>query len=192
MSNQSWEQVLAFAAVAGTALTGSTTATSLLPPASRAVLPAGFFSIGSMLRLKASGIMTTIATTPGTLTWNVTLGTIASPIIAFTSGALALSTAGVSNVTWLLELLLTCRATGTGTSANLIGTGSFHSRCLLGAPAVGSQQGVAPAMLPDTSPAVGTGFDSADVTNVVDLQAQWSLSNANTITAYQYSLESMN
>jgi hypothetical protein len=191
MSNQSWQQTLAFAPVAGSALTASTTATSLLPPAARAVLPANFFNIGTLLRVKAMGVMSTIVTTPGTLTWNVTLGPITTPIIVFTSAALALNIVAQTTFTWLLDILLTCRAVGVGTASNLIGTGTFHSRALLGAPAVASEQGVSPALLPDTSPAVGTGFDST-LTQTVDLMAAWSLNNANTITLQQYTLESLN
>ena len=191
MSNQSWQQTLASAPIAGTALTASTTATSLLPPAARQVLPANFFNIGTLLRVKATGVMSGIVTTPGTITWNVTLGTIATPIIAYTSGALAMNTTATTNVTWWLEILLTCRAVGITTAANLIGTGIFVSRALLGSPAVGSEQGVSPAIMPDTAPVVGTGFDST-LTQTVDLMAQWSLNNANTITLYQYTLESLN
>lgn len=190
MSNQSWQQTLAFAPIAGSAVASTTTPTSLLPPAARAVLPPGFFSIGTLLRIKATGIMTTPAVA-GTLTLAVNLGTLAAPITVFTSGALAMANS-VSNVTWLLEILLTCRAVGVGTSANIIGSGALLSRALFGAPAVGTQQGVASAPLPDTSPGVGTGFDSVDVTNVVDLFATWGNANANTLTLYQYALESLN
>jgi hypothetical protein len=189
MSYQTWQQTLAIAPTAGAALTASTTQTSLLPSGTRYAFPASWFQVGSQLQILATGIMSTV-TTPGTLQFFFTLGTIATPINAFSGGSMALA-ASVSNVAWFLEMLLTVRALGTGTSANLIGTGQFTSRCLLGAPAVGSQQGIPTAMMPDTSPVVGTGWDSTQV-QVGDLQAAWNTNNANTITLYQYNLQSLN
>lgn len=189
MSYQSWQTTLAWATTAGAALTASTTQTSLLPAGSRYVLPATWFQVGTMLHVLATGVMST-TTTPGTLQFTLTMGTIATPINVFVGGLLALA-ASVSSVAWWLEMLLTCRAVGTGTSANLMGTGQFTSRALLGAPPVGSQQGIPTAMMPETSPVVGTGFDST-LTQTVDLQAAWGTNNANTITLYQYALQSIN
>jgi hypothetical protein len=192
MPNQSWLQTLAWAPVAGAAVT-NTTPQSLLPPAARALLAAGFFNIGTLLRIKASGVISTLTAAPGTLTVDFRLGTIATPIIVFSGGALALNTTAQVNATWTLELDMACRAVGIGTAANLIGTGRFTSRALLGAPAVGTAQGVGVAMLPDSAAVPGTGFDSVDVPNVADLFATWSVNNAaNTLTLYQYTLESLN
>src|SRR5258707_628030 len=68
----------------------------------------------------------------------------------------------------------------------------FSIGTLLNAPAVGTTQGVGVAPLPDTAPVVGTGFDST-LTQTVDLFATWSISNAaNSLTLYQYTLESLN
>jgi hypothetical protein len=192
MPNQSWLQTLAWAPVAGSPVTGAA-ALSLLPPAARAPLPAGFFNIGTLLRVKASGVISTLVTSPGTLTIDFRLGTIATPIIVFSGGALALNVTAQVNAMWTLELDMACRAVGIGTAANLIGTGRFTSRALLGTPAVGTEQGVGVATLPDTAAVVGTGFDSVDVPNIADLFATWSVSNAaNTMTLYQYTLESLN
>jgi hypothetical protein len=106
--------------------------------------------------------------------------------------AVAGGTASLINQTWNLNIDLTCRAIGTTTSSNLIGVGFFNSRCLLGATATGTSGGIGSAMLPDTAPAVGTGFDST-TTNTVDLFAAFSVANANnSITLYQYTFESLN
>lgn len=177
----------------GATLSNSTTATSIIPTAARFTLPANFFWVpGKMLRVKASGRIGTVVTTPGNITFAVNLGTIASPITAWTSGTTALNTVAQTNATWDLEVNLTCRAIGNGTSANLIGVGKWISRASLNAPAVGTTTGVGTVLLPDTAPAVGTGFDST-TTNVVDLFATFSIANAsNTITCHQFSLESLN
>jgi hypothetical protein len=113
------------------------------------------------------------------------LGTIASQISVFTPAAMQLNATVNTNAAWELEVMLTCRAIGNGTQANLMGTGRFTSRSLLNAPAVGTTLGVGVALLPDTAPVVGTGFDSADVTNVLDLTATFSLTG-NSIQLHQY------
>ena len=176
----SFYEVLCTAQVDGTALNTSTTATSIIPSASRFVLPSNFFSqIGKRLRITAQGRMSTF--TSGTLTIAVNFGTVASPIIVFTSGALAM-VVSQTNVTFDMEINLTCRAIGSGTAANLMGVGRLSCAAVLSAN----------SQLPITSPVVGTGFD-ATATQVVDLFATWSVSNAaNSIQVHQYSVESLN
>lgn len=176
----------------GAALASSTTATSLLPAAAHFTLPSGFFSqVGKTLRVKARGRISTVVTTPGTLTLDVRFGTIASPIVVFNGGAMNLNVTAQTNATWEFEADLVCRALGQGTSANVLGIGRFTSRALIGSAAVAAGY-PGSALLPDTAPAVGTGFDST-ITNVVDLFATWSVSNAaNSIQLHQFSLESVN
>lgn len=179
-----YNQTLITAQIDGTAVSG-TTIGSLLPPSARFVIPPNYFFIGKQLRIKASGRISNIATTPGTLALQVMLGTIASQISVFTPAAMQLNATVNTNAAWELEVMLTCRAIGNGTQANLMGTGRFTSRSLLNAPAVGTTLGVGVALLPDTAPVVGTGFDSADVTNVLDLTATFSLTG-NSIQLHQY------
>lgn len=182
MSLQSWEECLISAQVDGTALASSTTATSLIPAAAKFTLPANFFSIGRVLKVTASGRIST-TTGPPTFTFDVRLGSV----VVFNAGAVT-TVASVTNKTWLLEVLLTCRAIGAATSANLMGSGRFTSSAV-----VGSTGGAAnSAVLPDSAPAVGTGFDST-AAQVVDLFGTWSASSAsNTITLHQFVLESLN
>jgi hypothetical protein len=86
---------------------------------------------------------------------------------------------------------LTCRAVGSGTSANLIGVGELMSESLVGAPAA-SAGGNTVLCVPVTAPAVGTGFDST-AAQTVDLTATFSISNAgNGITCHQFRLISPN
>lgn len=188
----SFQECLITSQVDGTALTNSTTATSIIPAAARFTLPSNFFWVpGKMIRVTASGRISTVTTTPGNLTLDIRLGTVASPIVVYTTGTMSLNTTAQTNASWVSQFILTCRAIGAGTSANLMGTGFWASRAVLGSAAVGSG-GDGVDVQPDTAPAVGTGFDST-ITNVVDLFATFSVANAsNSILCHQYLLESLN
>jgi hypothetical protein len=189
--NQSWYQTLISAQVDSTALANSTTATSILPPAARFIIPSNFFAIGSKLRIKAAGRITTLTAAPGNLKFQFMLGP-SGTIAVFDTGTTALNVTAQTNATWDLEMNLVCRAIGASTSANFIGTAKWASRASLNAPAVGTTTGVGIVVLPDTAPAVGTGFDST-VANVADLFAQFSVASAsNSILTHDYSLESLN
>jgi hypothetical protein len=180
MSSQGWRETLINAQVDGPALNTSTTATSILAPQAKLTLPSGYFDkIGKALKVRAQGRVSTF--TSGTLTLAINLGTIATPIIVFTSQAITM-TASQTNLSWDLEVELVARAIGSATSANLMGIGR-----LLSAAAAATV-----TMVPASAPAVGTGFDST-ITNVVDLFATWSVSNAaNSIQCHTFSVESLN
>lgn len=185
MSLQTWQETLVTAQVDGTALTNTVTATSIIPPAAKFILPSNFFAIGKMLRLKASGRISTVVTSPGTLTLDMRFG---GTVVA-NGGAMNLNTTAQTNATWLLELIATCRAIGA--SANLMWTAEWKSRAIIGAAAVAAG-GVTVTPLPDTAPAVGSNFDST-TTQAVDFFATWGTANAaNSIQLHQYSLESLN
>jgi len=85
MSLQSWQETLVSAQVDGTALNTSTSQTSIIPPAAKYTLPANYFAIGKMLRITATGRVSSIVTTPGTFTFDLKFGTV----VVFTSGAIA-------------------------------------------------------------------------------------------------------
>lgn len=182
MSLQSWQETLISAQVDGTALTASTTATSIIPAAAKYTLPANYFSIGKVLRVSSRGRMSTV-TTPGTLTLDIRLGAV----IAFNGGAMTLNATAKTNVSWEFEAIVTCRAVGASTSANLMGIGSFMSEGV-----VGAASGTAlTTILPASAPAVGTGFDST-VSNQLDHFATWGTNNANSIQIHEFLVESLN
>jgi hypothetical protein len=186
ISVQDWDSTLISSSVDGAAMTAAATATSLLPAASRLTIAPNFFTrAGQMLRVKATGRVSNIVTTPGTLTLAVALGPT-SNIAAWSSGTIALNTTAKTNVSWVLDLVLTLRAAGSGTSANFIGIGTWASESVVGA---GSGTALS-ALCPASAPAVGTGFDST-VTNILDLQATMSLTG-NSITCHQFDIEAIN
>jgi hypothetical protein len=188
----SFQECLMTSQVDGTALTNTTTATSIIPASARFTLPNGFFAqIGKAIRIKAMGRISNLVTTPGTLTLDIRLGTVATPIVVFNGGAMQLNAVAKTNVTWWFEALLTCRAIGAATGANLMGVGQWCSESVVGSP-LPSAGGAGQFNLPVSAPAVGTGFDST-AANVVDLFATWSIASAsNSIQCHQYSLESLN
>lgn len=185
MSRQSWEQGVAWAESDGSALANTTTATSLLPTAARWLMPANFLDVGSMFRFKAAGRISNIVTTPGTLTLDLRL----SGTVVFNGGAMQLSTTAHTNVPFIWEGLLTCRAIGA--SANLMGQAEFKSQAanISGAdPTTGHSL----LLTPNTAPAVGTNFDSTGSLQW-DLFGTWSIANSgNSIQVHQWILEALN
>src|SRR6185369_12965860 len=190
MPNSSWVSALATARGSGAALATSTMETSILPGDARIILPAGFLNnVGQKLKIRAMGQVSNIVTTPGTLTFKVKLN--ATPIAVASTGALALNVVAKTNVTWALDWDLTVRSVGSGTTATLMHFGQWQSESVIGSPAAGSG-GASAHIFPASAPAVGTGFDST-VANLVDLTAQWSVSNAaNSIQLFTYELMSLN
>jgi len=171
----------------GTALTASTTPTSIIHPAAKTTLPAGnFFAPGKSLLVRIGGRMSNIVTTPGTLTIDVRFGSV----IVWTSQALPLNVVAKTNVSWWADIDLVCRAIGQSTSANMMGIGLFTSESVIGSPA-NSAGGSGALFMPATAPAVGTGFDST-AAQTVDVFATWSLNNANSIQTHMYELWAKN
>jgi hypothetical protein len=167
----------------GSALASSTTATSILPAIRKvAALPIGYFDrIGRVLQFEFSGRISTVVTTPGTLTLELRFGSTA----VFSSGAMSLNTTAQTNTHWTLKGELVCRAIGASTSTTLFPKGcTFRSHAVIGSPAP-TAGGCGEHLLPyNTAPAVGTGFDNS-TSQAIDLFATWSVSNAsNSITLH--------
>ncbi len=187
MSMQTWVETLIQALVDGAAVGNTTTPTSLLPTGAKLTIPANWFYPGRIMRITAKGRISNIVTSPGTLTLDVRLG---GTVVA-NGGAMALNVVAKTNVPWELEWLLTCRAIGGGTSANLMHQGSWKSESVVGSP-LPSAGGAGEHMLPNSAPAVGNGFDST-AAQVLDLFATWSVANSgNTLTLHQLAVEALN
>lgn len=187
MSRQTWVETLAIAMTDGPALTNSTTPTSILPAHAKCTLPPCFFEIGRALAIKASGRISNVATTPGTLTLSLRFGAVT----VWTSQAMALNVVAKTNVAWTFDLLATCRSIGSGTSGTMFGQGIFVSESVVGSPLI-SVGGNGVFNAPASAPTVGTGFDTT-ATNQVDLFAEFSVNTATTsITLHQFILQSVN
>lgn len=188
MSKQTWQETLVAQYVAGTAFNTYTTAKTVIPTSALRTLPADFFEIGRTLRIRVAGSISNIVTTPGTITFQVMIGAV----VAFTTGAIQLSTTAHTTLPFDLEILLTCRAVGSGTSANLMGQAVMRSQCVAATAVADSTSTHASLMAPNAAPAVGTGFDST-VANVLDFFCGFSISDAaNQVQIQQYVVEVLN
>jgi hypothetical protein len=171
----------------GTAVTGTTEAT-LLPGAARIFIPSGYLNrVGKRFAIRASGRISNIVTTPGTLTLRFKLGSTANIAVA-QSSAWQLNAVAKTNVAWYLDLTMTLRSIGSGTSATWFPMGTWTSESVVGS-AVPASGGAGTAQWQASAPAVGTGFDSS-VDNQIDLTAQFSLTG-NSIQLHTFALEDL-
>lgn len=184
MSLQTWQETLITAQVDGGAITAAS-ATSMLPAAAKYTLPANYFQVGRKLQIKAAGRISSVITTPGTARFDVRFGAT----VVFDGLAVLLdSVAAHTNVGWILDIELTCRAIGS--SANLMGAGLWHCEDILGVPA-SAPKGVLAALLPwNSAPAVGNNFDST-ATQQVDLFFTQTVATGS-VTLHQFELIAKN
>lgn len=191
MPSQSWVQEIASQLQAGTLLNTYTTAKSVINPEAIATLPAKFFDKpGKSITVKASGGLSNIVTTPGTVTLQVMLGAV----VVFTTGAVQLNATAHTLLPWWFEVELRCDTVGATTTAKLIGSngrlGGIMFTLTAGQVDAVNTPGVFP--VPVTAPAVGTGFDST-AAQTLDFWAGFSISNSgNGIQVYNYSVISNN
>lgn len=149
-------QVIASAYTDGPTLTAAAAA-SCVPTYFPTTLPAGYWQIGRIWRLTMSGRISCVVTTPGTARWDVRLG----GVVAFDTLAMPLNVVAKTTVPWFLEVLMTCRAVGSGTSANLIGQGYWLSSASILVPLPATGPGPGGQLVPyNATPVVGTGFNS--------------------------------
>jgi hypothetical protein len=189
MSIQSWQETLASQQAAGTLFNTYTTAKSVINPQALFTLPSNFFSPGRMLRVFAAGGISNIVTTPGLMNFQVKIGSVA----AFDTGNIQLNATAHTTLPFWVDILLTCRAVGSGTSANVIGLanvcGIMFTRT---AGQTDDAQGTQTILAPQTAPAVGTGFDST-IANIVDFWVGFTISNAgNGVQIQQYKVVALN
>lgn len=192
MSNQGWVECVSSAQVAGPTLASFTTAVSCLPTQARYTIPSDEWFLGKALRVRAAGQISNVVTASPTFTFEFRLGP-SSNIVAFTTGALVTSTTAHTTLPWWLDIMMTCRSIGGGTSGTLMGQALVSSRAFVDVSGADVTTTGHPTLLaPETAPAVGTGFDT-NVANIADLFVACQTSNAgNALTLQQYSLEILN
>jgi hypothetical protein len=185
MSRQAWVETLITSEIDGAALT-AIGAASMLPAAAKYTFQPNFFDIGRAIRITASGRVSTVITTPGTLRFDVR--TQAAISVFDSLAILPDSTAAYVTVGWYLEILLTCRAIGT--TGNLFGQGKFCSTDIAGQIAA-PPKGALTAILPwNSAPAVGANFDTT-ISNSFDVFFTQTVATGS-LTCHQYALESLN
>src|SRR5204863_6590041 len=123
-SLQTFQETLVAQSIAGTLFNTYTTAKSVIPPICLFQLPPNYLYVGKVLRIRVAGGISNIVTTPGTITFQVEIGGPLPPAIAcWSSGAIQLNATAHTTLPFTLDLLLTCRAIGSGTAANFMGQG---------------------------------------------------------------------
>lgn len=185
-------QTLRASKAAATLFNTYTTAKTVINAEDLVKIPMGFWEVGKALRIVVHAGISNRVTGPDTTTFQVMLGALGT-VVAFTSGAINLTTTAHTTLPAILEFWLTCRATGPGaTSANLMG------QCRVGGQMFCSTSGTDSAvthghiLAPNTAPAVGTSFDNT-VDNLLDFYTAQSVSNAgNGIQVQQYLVEAYN
>jgi hypothetical protein len=175
-----WFGQLIETATDGPALSNSASETSIIPAVGKWVLEAGYFNRpGDELMFQVAGRLSSMGQgSAGNFNFKLKLGSI----VVWDSGAIPLNQSAKTTVPFIMNVNLTARAVGSGTSANLIGIGMLTSDGF-----------VTPCQcVPISTPAVGTGFDSTSA-QILDLTGTFSVANAgNAITVHQFKLISPN
>ena len=196
MSLQTWGECLVAQKVDSPLQTTFTTAKSVFgvdgtdaAAACKFTVPAGFFTPGKALTIQMRGDISNIVTTPGTITFQVMVGAV----IAFTTGAFQMSTTAHTTLPFWLDIDVTCQFEGGGTQAKLMGQSKIVSNTVANTAVADSVANTLPTLLgPNTTPALGTGFDST-AAQKIDIFAGFSISNAgNGVRSRQYRLIAWN
>ena len=157
MGIQTFQELLTSASTDGPTLTAAARA-SCIPVANRIVLPNNFFYVGKTLRINMSGRISCVVATPGTARFDIALGAAGTTIV-FDTLALNLNVVAKVTVPWWLEIILVCRAVGTGTSTTFFPTAKFVSEAVVGSP-LPAAGGNGALLVPTGTPAVGAGMDN--------------------------------
>jgi hypothetical protein len=178
MGRNSWGEVVAAQHAAGTLLTTFTTAKSILNTQAQTALNPQFWYPGKYMEIQVRGAISNIVTTPGTIQFLVKLGTVASPITVWDSGAIQMTTTAHATWPFRLEVSLKCDTEGSGTTAKLMSLGQLTGAMFVKSTGADIATGDTSILVPkDTNPVVSTGFDS-NISNVLDLFAGFSISNS--------------
>lgn len=130
----------------------------------RGSVPGNWITQGTMLQIRAAGIISSVVTTPGTARYDVRLGSS----VVFDGLAVLLNTTAQTNQQWQLEIDLLC--TAGGSLATIFGLGKWYSNAQINSPTITTGPQCGPALLPwnTTNPGAGSTFD-ATVPQVLDI-----------------------
>jgi len=180
---QGYNQTIACIRKQGTLYNTYTTAKSMLTSATAVegvadaaiTLPPGFFYPEKKIKIRFVAGVSNRVTGPDTFTINVMVGAV----IAFTTGAITLTTTAHTTIPLWGEIDLTCDTAGNGTLAKLRGQARLSGQMIQQGGTAGADSATLSntILMPNTAPAVGTGFD-ATTTNVLDFHVAQSVSNA--------------
>jgi hypothetical protein len=173
MGANNWVETLDSLTADGTQISNSTSETIVCPDFS---IPAYYMVPGRTMEISASGVLSNVVTTPGTLILRLRWGGVAGTVLA-ASAAIALDTTARTNSAWRLMLTMTCRTAGA--------TGTFLSE---GQAWVNTLSSTAANLLPQLMGSAGAPLASANAAVTVDtttakllsLTAQFSVATSPT------------
>ena len=176
------QETIVMGATDGPTLTAAARA-SCIPTANRIVLPNNFFYIGRAIKVAMSGRISCAVTTPGTARFDICMGAAGTTVV-FDTLALNLNTVAKTTVPWYLEVLLVCRAVGTGTSTTFFPRGQFTSEAVIAAP-LPAAGGNGSLLVPVGTPAVGAGMDNTAASALDVFFTQTVATGSMTVHNYQ-------
>ena len=176
------QETIVVSATDGPTLTAAARA-SCIPTANRIVLPNSFFYIGRAIKFLMNGRISCAVTTPGTARYDICMGSAGTTIV-YDTLAIALNIVAKTTVPWFLEVLLVCRAVGTGTSTTFFPRGQWTSEALVGSP-LPAAGGNGSLLLPTTAPAVGAGMDNTAASALDVFFTQTVATGSMTVHNYQ-------
>ncbi len=187
-----WRETLISAQSDGPQILNSVTQASILPAPAQYTLPAnnGKF-IGQQYLITATGKVSCVVTTPGTLLFQVLFG--ATAVYNNAAAAMNLNVVAKTDVSWWLEILMTIRSMSCSAGvaqATIMAQGTWTSEAVVGSPlpTVGSSGTL---LVPPSAAAVSPVYDPS-AAQKVDLQAKFSVATATTaLTLQQYKLEAL-
>ncbi len=188
MARQTWVSAEAIQSIAGSNFATFDTAKTVIPATALRTIRANTLKIGDALEIDVWGSISNIAATPGTIVFQVMIGSS----IAFTTGVIQLNDTAHTNLPFHLKALLTVRAIGNGTSANTMGMGVITGKMVtVTADETDGANTNSIIHVPATAPAVGAGFDST-TDKLLDFFCGFSISNAgNNVAIQQYVVKSL-
>lgn len=176
MSRQFWSEALAWSTADGTAVANTTTETIIFP---NLTVPANYMQDGRVLRMQASGKLSTTGTP--TMTWAIRWGGVSGTVLATTE---AITQGTVTNANWDLNAFIQTRANGATGSLFVMGRVIVHTSATAVATNVFGVSGF-------DAPAAVTVDLTADT--ALSITADWSAASAsNTLTGHMYIVESLN
>jgi len=191
MPTQGWNQTLVTQRTAGTLFNTYTTAKTVINQQDLYGFYANYFQLGSKLRLRVGGAVSNIVTTPGTMVFQVMLGSV----VAWSSGNIQLNATAHTTLPFRLDIDLTCQLTNTavgGAVAKLFGIGLLNGVMFTKTAAQTDGANTETSIVvPVSIPALGTAFDST-ISQILDFWVGFSISNSgNGVRIDQYDVEAL-
>lgn len=189
MPTQGWNQRVVTQRAAGVLYNTYTTAKTVINQQDLYSFYPNFHQIGTSIHVKAGMAISNIVTTPGTVTFQIMLGSI----VIWTSGAIQLNATAHTLLPATLDVDIDCQLANTtvgGVVAKFMGLGNLNGVMFTKTAAqVDGVNSETTIVVPVTAPALGTAFDGT-ISQILDFWVGFSISNSgNGIQMSQYHVD---